>query len=335
MKFDYVIGNPPYQEMTESDSTRMPPIYHIFMESAYRLGKVVELITPARFLFDAGWTPSEWNQKMLNDKHFRVLHYEQDSSKVFSNTDIKGGIAIHYHDEARCFTPIGTFTIFTELNSILQKVAPKTEMGLDTIVHPALSYGLTQKMKDACPHLVDRLRTNAFSALEEIFFISKPNDGHEYIQMFGLDGTQRAYRWVRRDYIEDKENTLEYWKVILPKSNGSGAIGEVLSTPLVGTPLVGHTQSFISIGRFDNEDEANCALKYVKTKFARTMLGILKITQDNPRPKWKYVPLQDFTPASDIDWTKSVADIDRQLYAKYGLSEEEIAFIETKVKEMV
>ncbi len=64
------------------------------------------------------------------------------------------------------------------------------------------------------------------------------------------------------------------------------------------------------------------------------MLGVLKITQDLPGPKWKYVPLQDFTPSSDIDWSRPIADIDRQLYAKYGLSEEEIAFIETHVKEM-
>lgn len=64
------------------------------------------------------------------------------------------------------------------------------------------------------------------------------------------------------------------------------------------------------------------------------MLGVLKITQDNPPEKWKYVPLQDFTPGSDIDWSQSVADIDRQLYAKYGLDDEEIAFIESHVKEM-
>lgn len=64
------------------------------------------------------------------------------------------------------------------------------------------------------------------------------------------------------------------------------------------------------------------------------MLGVLKITQDNPPEKWKYVPLQDFTSASDIDWTQSVADIDRQLYAKYGLDDEEIQFIESHVKEM-
>lgn len=98
---------------------------------------------------------------------------------------------------------------------------------------------------------------------------------------------------------------------------------------------MGYTQSFIGIGSFSTVDEANAALKYIKSKFARTMLGILKITQDNNRETWKYVPLQDFTSASDIDWSKPVPEIDRQLYAKYGLDEKEIEFIETHVKEMV
>lgn len=97
---------------------------------------------------------------------------------------------------------------------------------------------------------------------------------------------------------------------------------------------MGFTETFISIGAFDEELEAQNCLKYVKSKFARTMLGILKVTQHNPREKWIYVPLQDFTPQSDIDWTKSIPEIDRQLYAKYGLDEKEIAFIEEKVKAM-
>lgn len=127
---------------------------------------------------------------------------------------------------------------------------------------------------------------------------------------------------------------LGEYKVLLPTSNGSGAIGEVLSTPLVGEPLVGYTRSFIEIGAFDTEFEATACFKYIKSKFARTCLGILKITQDNNKDTWKYVPLQNFTPNSDIDWTKSVHEIDEQLYRKYGLSQEEIDFIESHVKEM-
>lgn len=122
--------------------------------------------------------------------------------------------------------------------------------------------------------------------------------------------------------------------MFVPEANGTGAIGEVLSTPLIGQPLIGHTQTFISIGSFGTESEANACMKYVKTKFARTLLGVKKVTQHNPRGTWGYVPLQDFTKKSDIDWTKSVREIDRQLYGKYGLDESEIAFIESHVKEM-
>ena len=102
----------------------------------------------------------------------------------------------------------------------------------------------------------------------------------------------------------------------------------------MSTPLIGFTETFISIGAFDNEIEAQNCLKYVKSKFARTMLGVLKVTQDNPRDKWSKVPLQDFTLQSDIEWTQSIKSIDQQLYKKYGLDQNEIDFIENKVQAM-
>ena len=129
-------------------------------------------------------------------------------------------------------------------------------------------------------------------------------------------------------------DNLEKFKVFVPKSNGSGALGEILTTPLIGQPLIGHTESFISIGSFDTEEEASACYKYVCSKFARCLLGVLKVTQDNPPEKWKYVPMQDFTVDSDIDWSQSVSGIDRQLYRKYGLDQREIEFIESQVKEM-
>ena len=100
-------------------------------------------------------------------------------------------------------------------------------------------------------------------------------------------------------------------------------------------PHCGYTQTFIGVGAFDTKENAENALKYVKTKFARALLHVLKVTQDNNRDVWKYVPLQDFTDKSDINWNTSIANIDKQLYKKYGLSQEEIDFIETHVKEMV
>lgn len=144
---------------------------------------------------------------------------------------------------------------------------------------------------------------------------------------------KREFKWIERKYIEDNGN-LDAYKVIVPKANGSGALGETLSTPIIGVPKIGYTQSFIGIGAVQTYDEAAAILKYVKSKFARALLGILKITQDNPPEKWTYVPLQNFTNKSDIDWSKSIPEIDQQLYKKYGLDNDEIKFIESHVKEM-
>jgi hypothetical protein len=132
---------------------------------------------------------------------------------------------------------------------------------------------------------------------------------------------------VRSDYISNHISLSKY-KVFVGASNGaSGTLCDVaarmISTPLLGTPFVGTTQTFLTVGSFDTEDEAKAALKYVRSKFARALLGVLKVTQHNTSEKWKYVPLQDFTSASDIDWTKTVREIDQQLYKKYGLDETE------------
>ena len=143
----------------------------------------------------------------------------------------------------------------------------------------------------------------------------------------------RCEKWIKREYINSPDNFVNY-KVILPKANGSGVLGEPLSTPLIGKPYYGHTQTFISVGSFNSYDEADACIKYIKSKFARTMLGILKVTQDNKKEAWRKVPLQDFTSNSDIDWSQSIENIDQQLYKKYNLSQDEIDFIESKVRAM-
>ncbi|HEM6115830.1 TPA: Eco57I restriction-modification methylase domain-containing protein [Streptococcus suis] len=338
MKFDVVIGNPPYQEELQGTSDK--PVYNYFIDSSIDVAEKSMLITPARYLFNAGKTEKKWNQKMLNDEHYKVLFYEQNSAKVFSGTDIKGGVAITYYDHHKDFGAIETFTSFEELNSIYKNVYHRDDFKtLSDHIYAPESYKLTEQLHVDYPDFVDRLSkghkfdvtTNIFEKLPEIFTDSK--EVSNSVQIIGRQNNDRVYKFIPKKYIKGPQN-FESYKVFLPKANGSGSIGEVLSTPLVGTPLVGHTQTFLSIGNFDTLDEANALHKYIKTKFARTLLGVLKITQDNKKSTWKYVPLQDFTVNSDIDWSQSVAEIDRQLYEKYGLSAEEIAFIETKVKEM-
>ncbi len=323
MKFDVIIGNPPYQEDVGAGSEY--PIYQYFMEEAYKTSNKVCLITPARFLFNAGGTPKKWNNKMLNDEHLKVELYEQNSANIFPETDIKGGIAITYRDSNKVFGKIGTFTHFEELNSILNKVKKISSTYFDSIHHSFNSIRASNRLN------FKKLEANIFEKLPELFSDVKRNSD---IKVFGLLNKKRVYKYTIDDIVEDNGN-LNAYKVLVPKANGTGAIGEVLSTPLIGEPLIGYTRTFISFGAFDNRKEAENCLKYVKTKFARTMLGILKITQNNETSRvWSYVPLQNFTNNSDIDWTKSITDIDKQLYKKYGLSDKEISFIEEKVKEM-
>ncbi|RZI48557.1 Eco57I restriction-modification methylase domain-containing protein [Lactococcus kimchii] len=342
VKFDVVIGNPPYQEERVGDSTQAPPIYHKFMDTAYEVADKVVLITPGRFLFNAGATGKAWNEKMLHDKHLKVVYYEQDSSKVFPNTDIKGGVAVTYRDANKDFGEIGTFTNFEELNSVLHKVEAVMTESLSTLITGRGVYRLTNIALEEHPeieaiqskgHKTD-VGSGALKILTDvIFFKEKPTDEKEYVQIIGLLDNQRVYYWIDRRYLSQPDN-FEKYKVILPKANGSGAIGEVLSTPLIGEPLIGYTETFIGIGAFNSKFEAESALKYVKSKFTRAMLGVLKITQDNPRDKWQKVPLQNFTEQSDIDWTKSIEEIDVQLFMKYNLDKSEIDFIKEKVKKM-
>ena len=337
VKINAIVGNPPYQLINERTSDE--PIYHLFYSAAFSISEKVTYITPARFLFNAGKTPKEWNEGMLSDEHLTVVKYASRSSEFFPNVDIKGGVAICYRDKNEHFGAIGIYSAYPQLNSILHKVSKIGEDSITTIIYAQNKFNLEALYADFPEYksLIGsggrerRLTTSIFS-MEDLFH-EKPNSDKD-ILILGLVKNQRCYRYINSKYIAFEHGNLEKFKVIVPKSNGSGAIGEVLSTPLIGEPLIGVTQSFISFGAFGNENDANAALKYIRSKFARTLLGVLKVTQDNSKDVWRFVPLQDFTENSDIDWSQDVADIDRQLYAKYGLSGDEITFIESMIKPM-
>ena len=342
-----MIGNPPYQEETKGDSSSSTPIYHHFMEEAYKVARRVSFITPARFLFNAGQTPKHWNKKMLEDQHLKIEYYERDSSKVFANTNIVGGVAVTYRDADEDFGATKLFITIPELNSIAKKVENVSSIGsLSHIAYARTSYKLSNDLYLEHPEARDLLSkghaydisTNIFDNLNFIFLDTKPDNANDYLQVYGIQKNKRVLKWVKANYIEDHPNLSKY-KVFQGKSNGaSGVLGKtparMITPPIVMPPKVLHTQTFMSFGAFDTEFEAISTAKYIRAKFARVLLGILKVTQDNPISTWAYIPLQDFTSASDIDWSKSIHEIDQQLYKKYGLNATEIEFIESHVKEM-
>lgn len=340
MKFDFVIGNPPYQDTTTGENeTFAPPVYNKFLDSAYQVADKVEMIHPARFLSNAGSTPKDWNKKMLDDEHLKILYYEQDSSKVFGNTDIKGGITVTYRDKTKDYGAIEVFSPYEELRSINSKVSAISKKSIKEIiytqnrfnfdnlylVHPEYKSVIGSGGKDR------RFRNNIFEKIPSFLETATSNTD---IAVIGVIKNKRYWRYIDKQFVDLEHENLMKWKVIVPRANGKGVLGEVFSSPIVISPNQGYTQTFIGIGAFDTKIEATNLLKYIKSKFLRTMLSVLKVDQHNERDTWQKIPLQDFTSSSDIDWSQSIANIDKQLYKKYNLSDEEINFIETNVKEM-
>jgi hypothetical protein len=359
MKFDTVVGNPPYQDSIDGYN-RQEPIYQYFYDSAESIGEKYCLISPARFLFNAGLTKKSWNLKMLNHPHLSVIYYNPNSNELFQNTDIKGGVAAILYDRNKNFGAIKNFIPNDDLRKIASHFEANPEINLPSIMFGGrsdLKFN-NEFIKDYPNSLTDRLsqiqekhpevsqlgpseeyelKSSAFEVLSYVFKSETPNNSNEYYRVLGLINGRRAWRWIEKKYMQPRypeNNNIAKYKVFVPKANGSGTFGESLSTPVIAEPSESATPTFISIGSFDTKIEAVNTLTYLKTKFLRSLLSVLKITQDNPPSKWSYIPIQDFSNKSDIDWSKSISDIDQQLYKKYQLSKEEIIFIEEKVQPM-
>lgn len=338
-KFDFVIGNPPYQEQSDKNS-RQPPVYNIFMDASEKVAKVSEFITPARFLFNAGQTSKTWNQKKLQDEHFKVLVYEEHGEKIFPGTDIKGGVAITIHNNNIIYGKIGVFTPYLEMNTLVKKVMSKSTRMLDNIISSRGNYRVVGQFFYIFPFAKKRLgkgtgnmiASNFFEKLPEISRKEKTKD--DDIKFLCRINNCRSTRYIAKQYIQ--ENPYLYtFNVAFPKSNGNGKFGEKLTETVILRGGEAATDTFISIGQFATILEAEHLQKYIRTKFFRALLSVKKVTQDNPKAVFALIPMQNFTNNSDIDWSQSIHEIDLQLYKKYDLTDKEIQFIEEHVKEMV
>lgn len=357
MKFNAVVGNPPYQ-VSSAVSNRQDPIYQYFYDIAGMLSDLYTLISPARFLFNAGLTPQQWNEKMLHDKHFKVVYFNQDATCCFPRTDIKGGIAITLRNQKEDYGEIGRFIPNSQLRRIAAKFKHDPENNLSKIVFSGRSdlkfndhflkvfpnspndrvkymQQKRQSITELGPNEEYELKSSSFEAIPYVFedVVNNPQD---YFHILGLINSKRVWKYVRKEYMDARyaENNISKYKVLVPESSSNGVLGETLGTFEIGYPNDSSTTTFIGIGSFESLDEAKNCASYLKSKFTRCLLGILKITQHSPAPVWAYVPLQDFTNNSDIDWSKSIAEIDKQLYKKYNLTEEDIDFIEKNIKPM-
>ena len=334
MKFNAVVSNPPYNIGINKE-----PLYHLFIDLGRQASELGSIIHPGRFLFNAGKTPKKWNKKMFNDEHYKVIRYWANGSDVFDNVEIKGGVAITMWDALSTFEPIGTFIRQEELREIKDIVWSKATERFSINVYPRDLYQLKEVFYTEHPEYEGRqseghrldVGTTIFTLFPEVFYEKAPNQ-NDYALIVGRENDERIAKWIKSEYLKLPDN-FDSFKVFIPVANGSGKFGEALGDPIVGFPKHAHAVTFLSVGKFNTEDEALACVKYIKTKFARTMLGIRKVTQHTTREAWTFVPNQDFTVHSDMDWTKSIHEIDQALFAKYGL-ENYVDFIENSVKPM-
>lgn len=331
MKFDVIIGNPPYQLTDGGAQASAKPIYQKFIESAKKLNPhYLSMIIPARWM-TGGKGLESFREVMIHDKHITVLHDFANSEDCFTGVDIKGGICyflwerdvekvcdIYRHDSKG--TSVSKrylvednddiFIRYPELVAIKNKVCAKHEKSFETIVSSRKPYGLASDFfanpsKFDLPPISDAPIKGGYSIL-------------------GLESLKRVTKYIPKNYPLPKKNGLNKYKLFIANSYGCGEIGEGPATPVLATPGELCTETFLEIGNFEIRSEAENAMSYLKTKFFRCLVGIRKQTQHATKQVYHYVPLQDFSKP----WT------DEELYAKYNLTQEEVDFIESMIKPM-
>lgn len=339
MKFKAIVGNPPYQDMGGSGGTNDAPIYQEFCMIASRIKpNFVSLVIPSRW-FAAGRENllGDFRSKMLKSGNVSKLTAYNNSRDLFSNVEIKGGVCYFLEDSSysgECdYTLVNGNTIQSDsisldsfdvlirepkLAKIVGKVSSKLSTGVDSIISSDTPFGVPTKPTN-----------NA----KEKFSVSETPSASHNTALFVIESLKRKILFVAKNAIKKNTQDIDKHKVFVPEVGGSGNDSKILGDPEYAAPNSVCTQSYL-YAPFGSEIEAKNFIKYLRSKFLRVLVSAIKITQHATSRVYRYVPMQDFTAGSDIDWSKSIEEIDAQLYAKYNLSDEEIAFIESMIKPM-
>lgn len=340
MNFDLVIGNPPYQQADGGAAASAKPIYQEFVTIAKEVSTTyTSIIMPARW-YTGGKGLDEFRASMLTDKHIKLLYDYQRPDEVFPDTNNRGGICFIVRDNnfdntltlPEVVSNRGSKEIVSQARSI------KTD-GLEMFVRHQEAISILEKVTGAMcfiPLSQHMSKRKPFGIESNI--IKTPN-WHLEIQDGDISciGKGLSKGFIPSSLVTNNLEAIGLWKVLVPRANNIGTeLNDDNLNSEVCPPQSICTEAylFIGIGLQMNEKHAINASAYLRTKFTRFMHSLSKTSHDATSKTYRFVPLQDFTTQSDIDWSKSIPEIDQQLYAKYGLSKEEIAFIEGSIKEM-
>lgn len=343
MEFDAIVGNPPYQEKisrSEGNDSLSKQIYPDFIKGTILFNtRFVSLVTPSRW-FTADAQDNSFpklREFVKNNDHFKVIYNYQNNKELFPNVNI--GSVNYFLFDREYYGNVE----FIEINHGEKHAVsrPLFEEGFDIIISMNILVEFAKKIiqrKDFISLVSITKGRNAFGIVGKN--INKITQENPFDNSVKVQCAYEEIRYIDKSKILKNLNLAEHWKIFTSKGNGgAGTLGDEKQVSIIGKAYIAEpnmvcTDSLIPIGDFDNKQEAENLRKYMSTKFLRVIVGILKISQNVYQNVYQFVPLQDFTSASDIDWTQSIPDIDKQLYKKYNLSPEEIAFIESKIKAM-
>ena len=340
VKFEAVVGNPPYQEPDGGAQKSARPIYQEYVYiGEYLTRQYLSLITPTRW-FSGGKGLDEFRKHMLNDAHIKVLHDYTHPEDVFPDTNNRGGICYFFRD-LEYDNVVNLVNVVTHGDKTIDSTMRTLKIqNLDIFVRDSNAIRILQKVNCDGAVNLDNYISAAKAFGFRTFFIKDARFRSSYAD---LDNPIKCYgRAGKIGYVEESEipshkEWISKWKVYVPESNNIGTeLNDDNQNAIVGEPQSICTETYLVVGAdLDlSETSANNLSIYLKTKFARYLHGVAKISQHGTAKTYRFVPLQDFTEHSDIDWSKSIAEIDQQLYRKYNLSDDEIAFIEKMIKPM-
>ena len=329
MKFDVIVGNPPYQL---SDGGGMGssaiPIYHRFVLQAKKLNpRYMTMIIPSRW-FTGGRGLDEFRDEMLNDKRIKAIHDFINASDCFPGVEIKGGVnyflwardeqgdcKIHTHEGNAIISeserPLleegaDTFIRYNEAISVLHKIRKLNEESFATLISANDPFGFDVRVENSYKRIHPKYKKEPFKNSVVFYYNGWRKDGLGFI---GKDAITKNTAWV------DK------YKVFVPKAWGIGNISKDWIKPFIGDPNSCCTETYLVIGPFDKKGTAENVISYTQTKFFHFVLALVKITQNTMKKAYSFIPIQDF---SEI-WS------DEKLYKKYKLTKAEINFIEKMV----
>ena len=342
MKFNAIVGNPPYQQAISKNlknKSLSRQIFPDFIKLSVGLNPdYLSLVTPSRWFTGDAQDKSflRLREFFQENNHIQSIVNIPISDSVFPSVEIAGGINYFLYNPK--FSGDIDFTEYYGEDDINTYKRPLFEDGLDIILTSGFSHKIISKVKKGDFRSLTQITKgrNAFGILgKSVNEVSIPSKKKGFYE---LRCKHEEIRYVETSRITKNRDLSERWKIFISKSNGgAGLLSDKKQVSILGKPFLGYpqsvcTDSLIPIGDFKTKFEAKALMSYIKTKFLRYMVGILKTSQNISQNVYKYVPLQNFTPESDIDWRKSIGEIDQQLYKKYELSKGQIKFIEKKIK---